>query len=184
MSYRPRFPLPRPPSLPPRPLDLLFGPSISKMSFLLSFNVPPLNFPTPGAPTPRSLFPSLLFFIFAFSKMMPFSLASLLLFPSFSVCLAMIPLLCDMGIFSCFIIDVFDPNACNLRSVALCRLLPLSVGFFEDSRRCDSARSRCKARSFFRFAASDGSSSSVVSGFPRSREVSMVVLGGLEVCKV
>jgi hypothetical protein len=98
-SHRPRFPLTRPrprpplPPLPPRPLELRFGPSISNMSFLLSFNVPLENFPTPGAPTPLSLLPSLLFFILAFSKMMPFSFASFRLFSSFSVCFAMIPLL-------------------------------------------------------------------------------------------
>jgi hypothetical protein len=46
--------------------------------------------------------------------------------------------------------------------VALCLLFPLRTGLVEDSRRCDSARSRWRAMSFLRFAASEGSSSAIV----------------------
>jgi len=151
------------------------------MSFLLNFSVPPENFPTPGPPTPLSLFPSLLFFILAFSKMIPFSLASFLLVSSFSVFFAIMPFRCDIGIFSCFKIEVLDPSACSRKSVALWRLFPLTVGLLAESRRCDSARSRCKARSFLRFAASEGSSSSIdAPDLSRRTETFGVDLGSFE----
>ena len=185
LFHRPRFPLPlpppRPPPLPPFAAKFFRGPSISEISFLLSVKVPPENFPTPGAPTPLSLLPSLLFFICAFSRIIPFSLASLFLLSSFSPFFAIIPFQCDIGIFSCFRIDVLDPNACNRRSVALCRLLPLRVGLFAESRRWDSARSRWSARSFFRFAASEASSSSTdMPALSRSTETAGADLGSFE----
>ena len=140
----PRFFPPRAPPLPPLPEVLLFGPSISKISFLLNFSVPPENLPTPGAPTPLSRFPSLPFFapIFAFSRMIPFSLACCRRVLSRSFCLDIMPCRCDVGILSCLNIDTFEPNACNRISVALCLLFPWSVGFVDDSRRCDSLSRR------------------------------------------
>jgi hypothetical protein len=67
--------------------------------------------------------------------------------------------------------------------VALWRLLPLSVGFDAESRRWDSARRRCRARSFLRLAASETSSSAIVAPvLPRIRDAASVPLGGLELC--
>jgi hypothetical protein len=69
-------------------------------------------------------------------------------------------------------------------SVALCLLEPLSVGLEDESSRCDSASRRCSARSFFRLADSEASSS-------EGREVLDVLVptegvlsvGGLELCR-
>jgi hypothetical protein len=142
-DHRLCFPLLTPPRLQPSLDKPFLGPSISKMSFLLNFKVPPKNLPTAGAPTPLSLLPPELFFsILAFSKIIPLSLASRRLFASLSLCLAIIPFRCAMGIFSCFNIEVLDPNAWSRRSVALCLLFPLRVGLDAESRRWDSVRRR------------------------------------------
>lgn len=186
-NHLPRCPLPLPllPPLSPLLLEPLFGPSISNMSFLLSFNVPFVNLPIPGAPTPLSLFLSLGFLpSLAFSRMMPFSLASFRLMSSFWVCFAIIPRRCAIGIFSCFSIDTLDPKACSRRSVALWRLLPLNVGLAAESRRWDSVRRRWRARSFFRLAASEASSSSIAAPIS-SRTVSIAgeLDRGFELCR-
>lgn len=187
-NHLPRFPLPLPLPLPPPLVDeLLLGPSISWISFLLNFNVPPENLPTAGAPTPLSLFPSLLFlpFILALSRMMPFSFASRLRLSSRSVSFATIPFRCVMGIFSCLNREVFDPSACNRRSVALCLFFPLSVGLLLDSRRWDSVRRRWRARSFFRLADSEASSSLIkVPSLSRIRGMDRLLLGGFDPCRL
>jgi hypothetical protein len=86
-----------------------------------------------------------------------------------------------MGILSCLNIEVFDPSACNRISVALCLFFPLSVGLLLDSSRWDSARRRCRARSFFRFAASEASSSSIdAPSLSRIREMDGILFGGFE----
>ena len=65
--------------------------------------------------------------------------------------------------------------------MALCRLLPLSVWFVAESRRWDSVRSRCRARSFLRLAASEASSSGIVApALSRIRDAVGVIWGGLE----
>lgn len=145
----------------PFPLDTLEGPWMRITSALLSFSVPPANFPTDGPVTPRSL-RLLLFFglTVGFSSIIPFSRASWRRFCSFLAALAMMPLRCDMGIFSCVYNDVFAPRDCIRRSIALCRFLPVGFRSSADSRRCDSLSNRCKARSFLRSSASIASSSS------------------------
>jgi len=98
------------------------GPLISCISLRLSFSVPPANLPTVGVPTPRSRFPiSLRLPLLALSSMTPFSCASFLRTSSRAVALALIPLLCDSGIFCCVKSDAFAPKACILRSVILSR---------------------------------------------------------------
>lgn len=73
------------------------------------------------------------------------------------------PLRCANGIFFCSRLELLDPSASSRRSVALCLFLPLGPDNGEDGspdwRRCDSLSRRCRARSFFRFAASELSSS-------------------------
>ncbi len=67
--------------------------------------------------------------------------------------------------------------------MALCLLFPLSVGFVEDSRRWDSVRSRWRARSFLRFAASEASSSSIVlPALSRMIDTVGVLFGTFELC--
>lgn len=184
-----RLPRPRP-LLPLPPLDpkLFFGPSMSMISLLLKLNVPPANLPTAGAPTPVSLFPAI-FALAAFwrSKMIPFSRASRLLISSRSTFLAVIPFLWDMGIFSCFSSELLAPRVCRRMSVATCRFLPDRVGLLEDSRRWDSARSRCRARSCFKFAASVSSSSASSAAFLPffvfRASVDVVMGGGFELCR-
>lgn len=136
-------------------LLLDFMPAIS---CLLRRNMPPLNWPIVGPPTPLSLFSTAFFDLATFSRMIPFSLASCLLFASFSVALLMMPFRCDIGIFSCFNMDVFDPNACSRISSSFCRWLAATL--LLGSRRCDSLISRCRARSFFKLSFSAPSSSS------------------------
>ena len=110
-------PVPRPPLpflLPLRLSPPLPDPCISSTSLLLSFNVPPLKVPIPGASTPLSLLrftPP--FFFTSFSRMIPFSFASRLLTSSFTIALASIPFLCDMGIFSCLKREDLAPSDCK-----------------------------------------------------------------------
>lgn len=177
--FPPLPPLPLPP-FPPFPP--LFGPSISSTSLLLNLNVPPLNLPTAGAPTPLSL----LFpfasppFPLTLSNTIPFSLASDLLVSSLTAAFFIIPLRCDSGIFSCTRIDLFAPSLCTRRSVALCLFVPLGSWLPDDEeRRCDSDSRRCRARSFLRFAASETSEGSAGLGLPVDVEVGRAV-GGLE----
>lgn len=63
----------------------------------------------------------------------------------------------------CCDIDSLAPRSFNLRSRDLSLPLPSGAGFValneSGSSRCDSFRSRCKARSFFKLAASAVSSS-------------------------
>lgn len=128
---------------------------MSLISLLLSFKVPSLNFPTVGPPTPRSLRTDLIFLSLAsFSKMIPFSLASLLRVASFWLALAVIPLRCDKGILACVNKEDLAPSVCIRKSIALWRWLWVRVELDDLFRRCDSFRSRCNSRSCFRFTAS------------------------------
>jgi hypothetical protein len=154
------------------------------MSLRLSLSVPPRNLPTAGVPTPRSRFPiSLRLPLLAFSSMTPFSCASFLRASSRAVALASIPLLCDSGIFRCANRDSFAPKACNLKSMILSRFAVGVADGARRSRRWDSFNSRCRARSFLRFAVSVGSS--FVSAGPVVTFRAGMVLptgGGFELC--
>lgn len=69
-------------------------------SCLLKFKVPPENLPIDDPPTPRSLRPVFdLVTLVGFSKIMPFSFASFRRLSSFEAALALIPRLCESGIF-------------------------------------------------------------------------------------
>lgn len=143
-------------------------PCILATSFLDSFKVPPENFPTTGASTPRSLLPLLYFApflllldILTFSRMTPFSLASCRRLVSFRSAFFTIPTRCATGIFFCENSDSLAPSACNLMSNAFCLSLPGVEDTLDRSRRCDSLRSRCRSRSCFRLTLSLSSSSSV-----------------------
>lgn len=140
-------------------------PVIALMSRWLKFRVPPLNFPTDGPPTPRSLFLVLLGLALAvgFSSTMPFSLASRRRFSSLVATLALMPRRCDEGIF-CWYSDDLAPRFCIRRSSALCRFLPVGASSDADSSRCDSLSRRCNARSFFKLSASDALSCSSSAG--------------------
>ena len=98
--------------------------------------------------------------------MMPFSLASRRLSNSFCSFLATMPLRCDSGMFFCSRIDPLLPRDNKRKSVALWRFLPEgSVEEKDESRRWDSLRRRCRAKSFLRFAASVPSSAVEASSF-------------------
>lgn len=148
----------RPLLAPFEPLELF----IPTRSRLLSRSVPPANFPIDGAPIPRSLrllaFP--LDLNVGFSRIIPFSRASRLRVSSLFVAFACIPTQWDFGIFCCPNIDFFAPRDCSLRSRALCRLTPVGFRSEADSRRCDSFKRRCRAKSFFKFSASPATSAS------------------------
>lgn len=135
-------------------------PSIPLMSRSLNLNSAPLNLPTPGAPTTESL--ALSFFLpfpVSLSRIIPFSLASLLRFVSRAPAAATMPLRIFIGIFSCLWIDSFDPSACTRRSVALCRVRPAAKALgatvwpeavMAGARRWDSERRRRSSRSWAR----------------------------------
>lgn len=118
-----------------------WGPCILEMSRFDSFRVPPANLPTPGTSTARSL---RVFFDFfeAFSRMTPFSLASLRLRASFRSAFFAIPTRCVAGIFCCVNTDCFAPRACNLISSAICLCLPGCSDAFFFSSKCDSLSNR------------------------------------------
>ncbi len=125
------------------------------MSVLLSLNVPSLNFPIVGPPTPRSRLTFLaLLSLASFSNMMPFSFASFRRDASLWLALAVIPRRCDRGIFACVNKDDLAPSECIRRSKALWRWVWVRVEPEDLLRRCDSFKSRCKSRSRFRLTAS------------------------------
>ena len=128
-------------------------------SFLLSFSIPPLNFPTLGPPMLRSLFVADRFSFDTFSRIIPFSLASFRRVFSFDVSFARIPFLCASGMLRCVNMDDFDPKSCTRKSRALCLFLPDGAKLLSCSSKCDSLIRRCKARSFFTFATSAAASS-------------------------
>ena len=129
----PRFsfpPLPPLPPLPPGPEEA----SILLISRALIVNCAPLILPIPGISTalspplffppplpPPPLFPPL---PEAFSRMTPFSLASLLLFCSYVSAALLIPLRMFMGIFSCSSTLPLAPSACMRMSVVFLRMRP------------------------------------------------------------
>jgi hypothetical protein len=77
--------------------------------------------------------------------------------------------------------EVLDPSACKRKSVALCLFFPVVIGLLADSRRCDSASSRCNAKSFFKFADSEASSSStIIPDLLWTMDMAGVLLGGFE----
>ena len=161
------------------------GPLISCISLRLSLSVPPANLPTAGVPTPRSRFPiSFRLPLLALSSMTPFSCASFLRISSRAVALALMPLLCDSGIFCCANSDAFAPKACILRSVILSRFAVGVADRVGRSRRWDSFNRRCRSRSFLRFAASVASSF-VSTGRVVTFRAEMVLLtgGGFELCE-
>lgn len=106
-------------------------PSNFLISFLFKRNSAPLKRPIPGASTARSLGLSLLFFLLlaALSRMTPFSLASRRLLDSLALAAAAMPLRMDMGILSCFRIELLDPKACTRKSVAFCLVRPAAKVF-------------------------------------------------------
>jgi hypothetical protein len=113
-------------------------------SFLLNCSVPPRYLPNDGASTPRALF-------FAdddencplcfFSKIIPFSFASLRLTSSLTPAFSLIPFLCAIGICPCsnneepFLPPELLKRLWIRRSVALWRCVPLSISF-DDVEDC------------------------------------------------
>ena len=169
------------------PLDSFLGPCRSSISRRLSLNVPPANFPTEGPPTPRSrLLLTLLFDDKAgFSSIIPFSLASRRRVSSFLSALSWMPFRWDIGIFCCVNSESFAPRACILKSIALCRFDPDGERSKAESSKCDSFSSRCRARSFLRFAASVAKSlvSLFRSGFSFEEGDNPETDGGFVVCR-
>lgn len=156
--------------LPRRPKASLV-PSMPRTSLSLIRNSAPRSLPTPGRSTPPpSLVLSLLrlfFPVVSLSRMMPFSLASLLRFTSRACAAAAIPLRICIGILSCLWIDSFAPRACTRRSVVFLRVRPSAKDFGSTAcwmltlerdlvdaacgaRRCDSASRRRSSRSCLR----------------------------------
>ena len=126
--HRPRFFL---------PVDL--GPWIACRSLRFNFNVPPVNLPTPGLPTPRSRRATLdLGPKEGRSNIIPFSFASALRFVSMAAALALIPLRCDSGIFVCSKTESFEPRLRSRKSIARCRCTPSGAEVLVLSSKCDS----------------------------------------------
>ena len=131
---------------------------MSVKSLLLNFSVPPLNLPTAGPPTPRSLLPVLFFGSFlSFSRMMPFSLASCLLLASRSLDFAAMPLRCAMGMLRCSSTLRLEPSA-RMRSSAISWRGTRPFAPEVEESRLLSEMSRCRARSCLRLRASSDSS--------------------------
>ena len=145
---------------PRRPAFL--GPWIPAISRWLNFKVPSRNLPSEGASIPCSLLKreDLLGVRFAFSRMTPFSAASLRRRASLALVLALMPFLWDIGIFTCSYREALDPKLWRRRSVALCRCLAEFQEVLPCWNRCDSLRRRCRSRSCFKLSVSDSSSGS------------------------
>ena len=133
-----------------------------------SFKVPPVNLPTPGTSTPRSLRFGAPVFLLAFSRMTPFSFASARLLVCLWSAFFVMPIRCAAGIFCCVNSDCFAPRDCRRMSNAIWRCLAGFADVFDFSSRCDSFSNRWRSRSCFRFSFSDRSSSPAVVGFVRS----------------
>lgn len=163
------------PPLFPDPELLVLVPSILRISYELNFNVLPCIFPIPTPPTPRSrrcfrtLSDALLL---NFSKITPFSFASLLRVVSRFAALPAMPLRMCMGMFSCWRVEFLAPRSRIRMSRAFNRFLPSGAVVEKEeeeneeaSRRWDSLRRRWSARSCLRLVDSVPSSSVVEAAF-------------------